>query len=31
MGANVEELGALERRLDVSIPQEKIRTEVKVV
>jgi trigger factor len=28
MGANVEELGALERRLDVSIPQEKIRTEV---
>jgi trigger factor len=28
MEANVEELGALERRLDVSIPQEKIRTEV---
>src|SRR3954449_9799197 len=28
MGANVEELGVLERRLDVSIPQEKIKTEV---
>jgi trigger factor len=28
MQSNVEELGALERRLDVSIPQEKIETEV---
>jgi trigger factor len=28
MEANVEEVGALERRLDVSIPQEKIKTEV---
>lgn len=28
MQSNVEELGALERRLDVSVPQEKIETEV---